>query len=120
MLGLLATPALPAPSDPARSCPSPSAPSLAPQLPETWQAEDVVQYTCPDGQYNDLATGLLGSAVWVIRSLLSLGSEAEPVNNMVGAWWRVASNKFNVPTALTSKSSNGREAARSWLGCAAV
>ncbi len=43
----------------------------------------MVQYTCPDGQYNDLATGLLGSAVGVIRSLLSLGSEAEPVNNTV-------------------------------------
>ncbi|KAL4451977.1 hypothetical protein ABPG75_007639 [Micractinium tetrahymenae] len=51
------------------------------QLPESWNAEEVVRYTCPDGQYNDLATGLLGSAVWVIRSLISLGSEAEPVNN---------------------------------------
>jgi len=42
-----------------------------------------VQYSCPEGQYNDLATGLMGSPVWVIRSLLSLGSEAEPVNNQV-------------------------------------
>ena len=37
-----------------------------------------------------------------------------------GAWRRVASRRFKVPTALTSKSSKGRDAARSWLGCAAV
>ena len=33
---------------------------------------------------------------------------------------RVASSRFSVPTALTSKSSNGRLAARSWLGWAAA
>ena len=37
-----------------------------------------------------------------------------------GACWRVASSRLSVPTALTSKSSKGREAARSWLGWAAV
>jgi chloride channel 7 len=49
------------------------------QLPEAWDPEDVVRHGCPAGYYNDLATGLQGSAVWVIRSLLSLGSEAEPL-----------------------------------------
>ena len=34
----------------------------------------------PEGQYNDLGTALLGDAVWVIKSLLSLGSDAEPIN----------------------------------------
>ena len=33
---------------------------------------------------------------------------------------RVASRRLREPTALTSKSSKGREAARSWLGWAAV
>ena len=32
----------------------------------------------------------------------------------------MASGRLRVPTALTSKSSKGREAARSWLGWAAV
>ena len=50
------------------------------QLPEAWDASDVVQHGCQAGQYNDLATGMQGSAVWVIRSLLSLGSEAEPLS----------------------------------------
>ena len=36
-----------------------------------------------------------------------------------GAKRRAASSRFMVPTALTSKSSKGREAARSWLGWAA-
>ena len=53
------------------------------QTPEQWDAAEVFRGSCPEGQYNDLATGLLSSGVWVIRSLLSLGSEAEPVNNQV-------------------------------------
>src|SRR3984893_7441768 len=36
-----------------------------------------------------------------------------------GQWRRAASSRFNVPVALTSKSSNGRSFARSWEGCAA-
>ncbi|PSC71122.1 H(+) Cl(-) exchange transporter 7 [Micractinium conductrix] len=51
------------------------------ELPDVWNAEDVVRHSCPEGQYNDLATGLMGSAVWVFRSLLSMGSDAEPINN---------------------------------------
>lgn len=54
----------------------------AAQLPEAWDGSEVVQHSCPPGTYNDLATGMMGSAVWVIRSLLSLGSEAEPVNRV--------------------------------------
>ena len=38
----------------------------------------------------------------------------------VGAGSPHASSRFSVPTALTSKSSKGREAARSWLGWAAA
>lgn len=53
-------------------------------IPEQWDAADCMQYGCPDGQYNDLATGLLSSSVWTIRTLLSMGSDAEPVNNRVG------------------------------------
>lgn len=45
----------------------------------------MVRHGCPEGQYNDLGTALQGSAVWVIRSLLSLGSDNEPVNNRVSA-----------------------------------
>src|SRR5215813_13743966 len=37
-------------------------------------------------------------------------------NTARGTFCRVASRRFRVPTALTSKSSNGRDAARSWLG----
>ncbi|KAI7842601.1 hypothetical protein COHA_003705 [Chlorella ohadii] len=55
------------------------------KLPEAWEPEDVVRHGCPAGFYNDLATGLQGSAVWVIRSLLSLGSEAEPLAGQVCA-----------------------------------
>jgi hypothetical protein len=53
------------------------------QTPEQWDEAEVFRGSCPEGQYNDLSTGLLGSGVWVIRSLLSLGSESEPVNNQV-------------------------------------
>lgn len=52
-------------------------------LPDEWDAADVIRHNCGEGQYNDLATGLLSSSVWVIKSLLSLGSDAEPVNNRV-------------------------------------
>lgn len=58
-------------------------------VPEGWDAADTVRWNCGEGQYNDLATGLMGSSLWVIRSLLSLGSEAEPVNNQVGVGVRV-------------------------------
>ncbi len=40
-------------------------------------------------------------------------------NTASGLYRRQLSRRFIVPTALTSKSSNGRRAARSWLGCAA-
>lgn len=64
----------------------PTALPVAFQLPESWDAGDVVRLRCPAGSYNDLATGMQSSAVFVIRSLLSLGSEDEPVNNRVSAW----------------------------------
>lgn len=51
-------------------------------LPESWKSHQVVQWTCPVGQYNDLATGLLGETPFVVRSLLGLGSESEPMNGI--------------------------------------
>ena len=42
------------------------------------------------------------------------------MNTASGAWRRAASSRLSVPTAFTSKSSNGRDAARSWLGWAAA
>ncbi|KAK2078993.1 hypothetical protein QBZ16_002683 [Prototheca wickerhamii] len=48
-------------------------------VPEVWDAELVIQFNCPAGQYNDMATLLLGTSVSVIRHLLGLGSEAQPV-----------------------------------------
>jgi chloride channel 7 len=51
------------------------------EIPSTWKPQDVIQWTCKEGQYNDLATALLGSSPFVIRSILGLGSESEPVNN---------------------------------------
>jgi chloride channel 7 len=52
------------------------------EIPTTWHEEDVLQWTCAPGQYNDLATALLGSSPFVVRSLLGLGSESEPINNI--------------------------------------
>ena len=40
-------------------------------------------------------------------------------NGESGQWWRTASRRLSVPSAFTSKSSNGRAAARSCDGCAA-
>jgi chloride channel 7 len=53
------------------------------EIPSTWKADDVLQWTCEQGQYNDLATALLGSSPFVVRSLLGLGSESEPINNNI-------------------------------------
>lgn len=51
------------------------------ETPHEWDVADVVRHNCPEGQYNDLGTALLSDAVWVIKSLLQLGSDAEPINN---------------------------------------
>lgn len=48
-------------------------------VPEAWSDWPWVQHTCPDGQYNDLATLWLGPPVLSIRSLLSIGTEQEPL-----------------------------------------
>lgn len=50
--------------------------------PITWNDDQIMQYYCPDGQYNDLATALLVSAPVVIRSFLGLGSQTEPINRI--------------------------------------
>ena len=49
-------------------------------IPESWDGHQTVRWTCLEGQYNDLATGLLGETPFVVRSLLGLGSESEPMN----------------------------------------
>ena len=49
-------------------------------LPPSWSSENVLQFNCPVNQYNDLATAFLSSGPWVIRALLALGSETEPLN----------------------------------------
>lgn len=51
-------------------------------LPGTWEESQVMQYDCPAGQYNDLATALFASAPVTIRSFLGLGSESEPINRI--------------------------------------
>ena len=51
-------------------------------LPPTWEPRQVLQYSCPAGQYNDLATALFSPAPGVIRSFLGLGSESEPINRI--------------------------------------
>ena len=64
----------------------------------------------------------------VSSSLSGIRFGASPYTLLVDMWTngisghacRTASNRLSVPTAFTSKSSNGRDAARSWLGCAAV
>ncbi|KAG7673304.1 hypothetical protein Ndes2437A_g01456 [Nannochloris sp. 'desiccata'] len=53
------------------------------EIPSTWNADDVLRWTCEQGQYNDLATALLGSSPFVVRSILGLGSESEPINNNI-------------------------------------
>lgn len=52
------------------------------QVPPTWPPEQLLRVQCPEGQYNDLATTLLASAPFVIRGLLGLGSENEPINEL--------------------------------------
>lgn len=54
-------------------------------LPATWEESQVLQYDCPAGQYNDLATALFASAPVTIRSFLGLGSESEPINRICTA-----------------------------------
>ena len=48
-------------------------------VPEEWDALDVVRLQCGPEQYNDLGTGFLGSGFFVVKTLLGLGSEAEPL-----------------------------------------
>ncbi|KAL6785470.1 hypothetical protein ACKKBF_B00380 [Auxenochlorella protothecoides x Auxenochlorella symbiontica] len=48
-------------------------------VPKEWDGALLMQYTCPAGQYNDLATILLSTSVYVIRNLLGMGSRAHPV-----------------------------------------
>lgn len=52
-------------------------------IPTTWEASQVMQYDCPVGQYNDLATALFQTAPLTIRSFLGLGSESEPIANRI-------------------------------------
>ena len=52
-------------------------------IPATWEGNQVLQYDCPVGQYNDLATALFQTAPLTIRSLLGLGSESEPMANRI-------------------------------------
>lgn len=52
-------------------------------IPATWEGKQVLQYDCPVGQYNDLATALFQTAPLTIRSLLGLGSESEPMANRI-------------------------------------
>jgi hypothetical protein len=54
-------------------------------IPEVWGEHHGFQLTCPEGYYNDLATGFLSNDVFVIRTLLNLGSETMPITQ-VGAW----------------------------------
>lgn len=64
-------------------------------MPKGWEEGEGFQLTCPKGHYNDLATAFLGSDVFVIRTLLNLGSEALPIKKDVsergrvwlGVWW---------------------------------
>lgn len=51
-------------------------------LPETWDAAQPFRLTCPEGQYNDLATAYLSSDVWVVRSFFNLGSESQPIGEV--------------------------------------
>lgn len=55
-------------------------------LPESWLPHHGVRLTCPPGKYNDLGTALLGSDVWVIRTLLNLGGEDMPVHKSCSLW----------------------------------
>ena len=50
-------------------------------IPESWQDKPTIQWSCPSGQYNDLATALLGPSPFLIRSILGMGSESEPIND---------------------------------------
>lgn len=48
-------------------------------VPEEWDALDAVQLWCGPEQYNDLGSGFLSSGFFVVKTLLGLGSEAEPL-----------------------------------------
>ncbi|KAL4447790.1 hypothetical protein ABPG75_005009 [Micractinium tetrahymenae] len=48
-------------------------------VPAEWRQDAWVQHTCPAGHYNDLATAWLSPPVWSIRTLISLGTEEEPL-----------------------------------------
>jgi len=50
-------------------------------IPDTWTGSDTVQFYCDEGQYNDYATAVFGDANFVVKSLLGLGSDSEPINN---------------------------------------
>ncbi len=71
-----------------------------PEAADVWEAADVMQYGCSEKQYNDLATALLSSSVWTIRTLLSMGSDAEPVNNRVRGGSAVLSRLHVLESAL--------------------
>lgn len=55
------------------------------EVPAEWAEANVVRMHCEEGRYNDLATALLADSVWVIRSLLGLGSDAEPIHRSWGS-----------------------------------
>lgn len=48
-------------------------------MPEAWEEGQAFRLTCPEGQYNDMATAFLSSDSFVIRTLLDMGSEAMPI-----------------------------------------
>jgi chloride channel 7 len=50
-------------------------------IPDTWTGSNTVQFYCDEGQYNDYATAVFGDANFVVKSLLGLGSDSEPINN---------------------------------------
>lgn len=52
------------------------------ELPPLWNEKHAIRFTCPPGQYNDLATALFASSHYVIKSILALGSESEPINRI--------------------------------------
>lgn len=49
---------------------------------EGWNPKDTVQLHCDEGRYNDVATALFGDSTTVIKSILGMGSELEPINQI--------------------------------------
>ena len=90
------------------------------------KTEDELSIVCPE---NKVPPGVISEKNWrafkvmgpldfsltgILASLANALDEAKI--NLLVPLLRQASNRLMVPTAFTSKSSKGREAARSWLG----